>query len=53
MDVDKNGLVNYTELISDLIDYKKYIKKENLIEYLNIMTRIKVEKFLFKNFQKL
>lgn len=32
MDVDKNGLVNFTEFVSALMDYKKYIKKEHLIE---------------------
>ena len=32
MDIDKNGLVNYTEFISALMDYEKNIKKEHLIE---------------------
>ena len=32
MDVDKNGLINYTEFISALIDYEKYVKKEQLLE---------------------
>ena len=32
MDVDKNGLVNYTEFISALIDYEKYVQKEQLLE---------------------
>ena len=31
MDIDKNGLVNYTEFISALIDYEKNIKLEHLI----------------------
>ena len=32
MDIDKNGLVNYTEFLSALMDYEKNIKKEHLIE---------------------
>jgi len=32
MDIDKNGLVNYTEFVSALMDYEKNIKKEHLIE---------------------
>ena len=32
MDVDKNGLINYTEFISALIDYEKYVQKEQLME---------------------
>jgi len=32
MDVDKNGLVNYTEFVSALMDYEKCIKKEQLLE---------------------
>ncbi|MCQ2819210.1 MAG: EF-hand domain-containing protein [archaeon] len=32
MDVDKNGLINYTEFVSALMDYGKYIKKEGLID---------------------
>ena len=32
MDVDKNGLVNYTEFVSALMDYEKSIKKEQLLE---------------------
>ena len=32
MDLDKNGLVNYTEFLSALMDYEKNIKKEHLIE---------------------
>ena len=32
MDVDKNGLVNYTEFVSALMDYRKMIKKEQLLE---------------------
>lgn len=32
MDVDKNGLVNFTEFISALMDYEKLIKKEQLLE---------------------
>ena len=32
MDVDKNGLINYTEFISALLDYEKYIKNEQLLE---------------------
>ena len=32
MDVDKNGLINYTEFVSALLDYEKYIKNEQLLE---------------------
>ena len=32
MDVDKNGLINYTEFVSALMDYEKAIKKEQLLE---------------------
>ena len=32
MDIDKNGLVNYTEFLSALMDYEKNIKIEHLIE---------------------
>ena len=32
MDVDKNGLVNYTEFVSALMDYRKMVKKEQLLE---------------------
>ena len=32
MDIDKNGLVNYTEFLSALMDFEKNIKKEHLIE---------------------
>ena len=32
MDVDKNGLINYTEFVSALMDYEKTIKKEQLLE---------------------
>ena len=32
MDIDKNGLVNYTEFVSALMDYRKMIKKEQLLE---------------------
>ena len=31
MDTDKNGLVNYTEFVSSLIDYEKNVKLEHLI----------------------
>jgi calcium-dependent protein kinase len=31
MDIDKNGLVNYTEFVSSLIDYEKNVKLEHLI----------------------
>ena len=31
MDIDKNGLVNYTEFVSALIDYENNVKKEHLI----------------------
>jgi calcium-dependent protein kinase len=32
MDVDKNGLVNYTEFVSSMMDYEKVVKKEHLLE---------------------
>ena len=32
MDVDKNGLINYTEFVSALMDYEKFVKKEQLLE---------------------
>ena len=32
MDIDKNGLVNYTEFVSALMDFRKMIKKEQLLE---------------------
>lgn len=32
MDVDKNGLINYTEFVSALMDYEKCVKKEQLLE---------------------
>lgn len=32
IDVDKNGLINYTEFISALLDYNKVVKKEQLLE---------------------
>ena len=32
MDIDKNGLVNYTEFVSALMDYEKNIRIEDLIE---------------------
>jgi calcium-dependent protein kinase len=31
MDIDKNGLVNYTEFLSALMDYEKNIKHEHLL----------------------
>ena len=31
MDIDKNGLVNYTEFVSALIDYENNVKNEHLI----------------------
>jgi calcium-dependent protein kinase len=31
MDIDKNGLINYTEFVSALMDYEKSIKQEHLI----------------------
>ena len=31
MDIDKNGLINYTEFVSALMDYEKNIKHEHLI----------------------
>ena len=31
MDIDKNGLINYTEFVSALMDFEKSVKKEHLI----------------------
>lgn len=32
LDVDKNGLINYTEFVSGLMDYSKYVKKTTLVD---------------------
>ena len=32
MDVDKNGLINFTEFVSAMMDYDKFVKKEQLLE---------------------
>lgn len=32
MDVDKNGLINFTEFISAMMDYDKFVRKEQLLE---------------------
>ena len=32
MDVDKNRLINFTEFVSAMMDYDKFVKKEQLLE---------------------
>ena len=53
MDVDKNGLINYTEFISALMDYKKYIKKDNLIECFKNYDADKSGKISFQEFSEI
>ena len=50
MDIDKNGLINYTEFVSALIDYKKYIKKEQLLECFRSYDTDNSGKISFKEF---
>jgi len=49
MDVDKNGLVNYTEFISALMDYEK-IKENQLLECFNSYDADDSGKISFKEF---
>ena len=30
MDVDKNGLINFTEFVSAMMDYDKFVKKRTV-----------------------
>ena len=50
MDVDKNGLVNYTEFISALIDYEKNIKMEHLVACFQNYDEDNSGKISFKEF---
>lgn len=50
MDVDKNGLINYTEFLSALMDYSKYVKKEQLIECFRSYDTDSSGKISFKEF---
>ena len=50
MDVDKNGLINYTEFVSALMDYEKCIKKEHLIECFKAYDADDSGKISFKEF---
>jgi calcium-dependent protein kinase len=49
MDVDKNGLINYTEFISALMDYEK-IKEEHILECFNSYDADDSGKISFKEF---
>ena len=49
MDIDKNGLVNYTEFISALMDYEK-IKENQLLECFNSYDTDDSGKISFKEF---
>ena len=50
MDIDKNGLINYTEFVSALLDYEKNIKLEHLIECFHNYDEDKSGKICFKEF---
>ena len=50
MDIDKNGLVNYTEFVSALMDYEKEVKKEHIIECFNSYDADRSGKINFKEF---
>ena len=50
MDLDKNGLVNYTEFVSALMDYEKNIQKEHLIECFKIYDTDNSGKIDFREF---
>ena len=50
MDTDKNGLVNYTEFVSALMDYEKEVKKEHIIECFNSYDADGSGKINFKEF---
>ena len=49
MDIDKNGLINYTEFISALMDYEK-IKENQLLECFNSYDADESGKISFKEF---
>ena len=50
MDIDKNGLINNTEFVSPLLDYKKNIKMEHLVECFQNYDEDKSGKICFKEF---
>ena len=50
MDIDKNGLINYTEFVSALMDYEKEVKKEHIIECFNSYDADRSGKINFKEF---
>ena len=49
MDIDKNGLINYTEFISALMDYDK-IKENQILAYFNSYDTDESGKISFKEF---
>jgi len=53
MDIDKNGLVNYTEFVSALLDYEKSIKQEHLIACFQNYDADSSGKINFKEFCKI
>ena len=53
MGIDKNGLINYTEFVSSLMDYEKKVKKEHIMNVLIVMMQIKAVKLILKNFANL
>ena len=53
MDIDKNGLVNYTEFVSALMDYEKSIKQEHLIACFQNYDADHSGKISFKEFCKI
>ena len=50
MDIDKNGLVNYTEFVSALLDYEKNIKMEHLVACFQNYDEDNSGKISFKEF---
>ena len=50
MDIDKNGLINYTEFVSALMDYEKNIKLEHLKECFQNYDEDQSGKICFKEF---
>ena len=53
MDIDKNGLINYTEFVSALMDYEKIIKQEHLIACFQNYDEDHSGKISFKEFCKI
>ena len=50
LDIDQNGLINYTEFLSALMDYEKEVKKEHVIQCFNSYDADKSGKINFKEF---